>query len=116
MKVNNLYARKTHFQRAIDGDTIVAMLDHGCRVYSSQVIRLARINAPEFDDATPEGKQKALDAKQFVLDFFTPDGRCEVETISQDPYGRWLGEVTKNGRNLSDQLVAAGLAEPYASA
>lgn len=107
------YAHKTTFQRSIDGDTIVVLLDCGVRVYSSQVIRLARINAPEMNDPTPEGKEKAHKARDFIVSFFVPSWECEVETIRQDPYGRWVGEVTRNGKNLSDELLRAGLAVPY---
>lgn len=105
-----IYAHKTKFVRAVDGDTVIMHLDLGVRVFSTQVIRLARVNTPELNDF--EKKELALKAKAFVTNFLA--GKfCVVETKQQDPYGRWVGEVWADGVNLSDELLKAGLAEPY---
>ena len=107
------FSLKTKFVRCIDGDTIIALIDQGLAVYTQQVLRLARINAPELKDDPEKGSaaKKALDD----LCKLYGDERMVVETLKRDPYGRWVAEVwIGNGEtNLSDWLVAQGHAVPH---
>lgn len=40
--------------RVLDGDTFWARIDHGCRIFSEQKIRLKNFNAAELNDERPE--------------------------------------------------------------
>lgn len=100
--------------RVVDGDTVwvEVVLDCGFRVrITHQVkIRLDGINAPEMN--TSEDKA----AKAFIEDWFARhqvDGIVLYTRKHPEKYGRWLGRFESAGRVLNDELVAAGLANPY---
>jgi len=108
------YEHETKFIRAVDGDTIDVMIDHGFRVYTRQRLRLARIDAPELRDKDPEVMKRAFEARDFIVHFFVENGfRCALYTEKTDRFGRYIAEVEVNGKNLSDELLRVGLAETY---
>jgi micrococcal nuclease len=95
--------------RVIDGDTIDVLLDLGLKVYKGERLRLARINAP---DAPVADKDKASAFLQHLLD--NAPHELKIETLRLDPYGRWVSEIwLAGGLNLSDAMLAAGMAVPY---
>jgi endonuclease YncB( thermonuclease family) len=94
--------------RAIDGDTVVADLDLGWKVWFRDVrIRLEGINAPE------RGKPGATEATAELQAF--EGERIKVASHSVDKYGRVLATVTVlNGEiDLSDHMLDGGFAEIY---
>jgi endonuclease YncB( thermonuclease family) len=108
---------RAEWERTVDGDTIVLRLDQGMHVQRVERCRLARVNCPEI--STSSGR----DAEEFTAAWFTEsnigwreeDWPLSVETHKADDYGRWLVEVVRrsDGRNLADDLLAAGHAEPW---
>ena len=96
----------------VDGDTLDVVFDVGFYLTTRVRLRLARINAPEVNG--PD-KPTALAAKQFVADWTSKNaGAMYGHTQKTDVFGRYLCEiVTTAGDNLSDDLLAAGLAVPY---
>jgi endonuclease YncB( thermonuclease family) len=96
-----------------DADTIYLIVDAGFYVtIRRRPYRLLRINAPEL--STDAGK-----AAKIACDAFLRAGHvvtCQTfknKTASGDPeltFDRWLAEVWVDGQNLSDYLVAQGLA------
>lgn len=107
------YAHKTKFIRAVDGDTVVLLIDHGLSVYSQQILRLARVNCPELKSADPEIKKKAMDAKAAVTYLLSTVEFLTCETIGKDPYGRWVSEVWVGAINVSDWLIEEEFAVKY---
>lgn len=92
----------------VDGDTIVCLLDLGFHVSITQRFRLARVNTPEIKSKDP----KALEAKAFVEKM--TEGTFMVVSKKQDKYGRYVAElITKDEKNLSDELIKANLAVAY---
>ena len=96
--------------RVTDGDSIVSHLTrdigfHGVVAFD-QTLRLNRINTP------PKGTDVGDRATAFVVAKVTPDVIVNIETVKPYKYGdEWMAEVTlPDGSNLSDALVAAGLA------
>jgi micrococcal nuclease len=98
--------------RVIDGDTIVADLDLGWHTWRhSEHVRLVGIDAPERSD-----QARWIQAKSYVERLLPPG--TEVLLISEEleKYGRTLGRIVlQDGRDVSGELVKAGLARPYAS-
>lgn len=92
--------------RVVDGDTIVADLDLGWKMWKKdQHIRLLGINAPEMNLA--EGKE----AKAYLQAFLSPNDRIIVASHSIDSFGRVLGDVTLcnfDATNLSHLMVESG--------
>src|SRR5207249_1198462 len=99
--------------RVIDGDTFDCIVDLGFNVTIYIRVRLARINAPELRG--PE-QQRAQLAKNFVIASLT--GIFAVTFVKFDDYGRYVCDVwyesgSGEWHNLSDDLLHAGLADPY---
>lgn len=82
---------------AIDGDTLRC---------SDERVRLARIDTPERREV---GFREAKDHLAVLIRGI--EVRCVVR--KREKYGRLLGECNVNGQNLSDAMLASGLAERY---
>jgi len=107
----------------VDGDTIKMMIDLGFYCWTEQIIRLARINAPDVKNWGAKGIEDP--ARDFVLGVLPPGAVCVVKISRREKYGRFLGEVLfvpgetdrnriiANARNLNDELLRAKLVAPY---
>ena len=99
-----MYEYGIRLLRVVDADTIRADIDMGFRAWlHDATLRLLRINAPEMN--TQEGKDAAVWLAQYLM-----GGKLIATTYKGDSFGRWLAEITKDGENVSDALVAAGQA------
>jgi len=98
--------------RVIDGDTIlVDMRCPCCQVWSQQRVRLARIDAPELNGPR---RHEAETARAWLRDqIHGKPIQLGVSRAWPDRYGRVLAEVMIDGRNMSNELIQAGLARPY---
>jgi micrococcal nuclease len=95
---------KTH-----DGDTCTVDIDLGFSViFRNQIIRLARINAPEL--ATPGGPPA-----QVALSGMISGKPITLKTTldRKEKFGRYLGEIWVGGLNVNDEMVRLGFAVPY---
>jgi endonuclease YncB( thermonuclease family) len=95
--------------RVIDGDTFVADVDLGFRLWQrAATFRLAGVDAFELRD--PKGPA----AKQFLQDLVDRSGgSAQVRTHKPDPrdkYGRWLADLLIHNGSVADLLLEAGLA------
>jgi endonuclease YncB( thermonuclease family) len=86
-----------------DGDTL--RLREGNRIVN---VRLACIDAPESSQA-PFGAQ----ARQQLQALATVGSSVELRIKATDRYGRSVAELTRDGRNLNQALVASGVAFVY---
>lgn len=89
--------------RVKDGDTFVI---RNAGITNFEDVRVCCINTPEkkqpqFAEATAFTTQW-LEAGPFIL-----------EACKRDSFGRLLGTVTRDGHDLADALLEAGLAVPY---
>lgn len=99
-----MYTYATRLLRVVDADTLRADVDLGFRAWLHDVtLRLLRIDAPEKN--TDEGKAAAAWLGQFLM-----GKKLIATTYKGDSFGRWLTELTADGVNVSDALVAAGQA------
>lgn len=106
-----MYKYKAKCVRVIDGDSIVADLDCGFYITLKDVVfRLNRINTPEI-----KGKERpqGLKSKKWLKELI--EGKeitIETQKAKQrGKYGRYLGEIWFDGKNINDWLVKEGLAE-----
>lgn len=112
--IQDSYIRKAKCINVVDGDTIDVDIDLGFYTTIRQRFRLLRINTPEvygedklFGLASKEFTQEKLLNKQIVF-----------KSTKTDSFKRWLAEVwyideAGNQINISDELLANGLAELY---
>jgi endonuclease YncB( thermonuclease family) len=85
-----------------DGDSITCLTPDK----RQKKVRLNAIDAPE------RGQPFADKAKQ-VLSGMVFDKDVEVEIIGEDKYGRTIGRVTIDGRDVDEEMVAKGMAWQY---
>lgn len=102
--------------RHLDGDSLVARIDLGFRLWSEQHLRLNGLDAPELRSRDPEQRRDAL-AAQYRLAGLVPVGAtCTIRTDPdpRDKYGRWLCQITTDdGKDVNAVLLSEGLARAY---
>lgn len=107
----NDYTYQASVVQVLDGDTVRCTLDLGLRIYSTQPVRLAGIDAPE--KHTDAGKA----ARAFLASLLQPGEAVVVHTRKPDKYGRVLGTIlaSHDGHQLdvAQAMVQAGHAVPY---
>ena len=86
-----------------DGDT--------CTSSKGEKIRLACIDTPEIKGKRAKPNE-AIAAKNFLNEIIKGK-KVSIRRITEDKYGRTVGELTFNGENLQELLVKKGHAEIY---
>lgn len=100
-----MYTYAARLVRVIDGDTVALDLDLGFYQWRlGRSYRLARIDAPE------RGTEAGKDATAHVVSILTGASFLMVQTSRADSFDRWIVELFADGRNVSDEMVAAGYA------
>ena len=112
--IQDEYIRKARCINVIDGDTIDVDIDLGFYTTIRQRFRLLRINTPE---VYGEQKLLGLASKAFTVEKLL-NKEIVFQSFKTDSFKRWLAEVwytdvDGNQINISDELLAKGLAESY---
>lgn len=84
-----------------DGDTYRLLLDSGCDGGLFPALRLSRAGAPELDE--PGGPE----ATEWARNTLTNAASITV-TVHGRSFERWVAAITVDGRDLADEMVAAG--------
>jgi len=107
-------------ERVVDGDTIRVSLDLGFKTFEKQILRIAKINAPEL--GTKEGKKsfKTLEKILAQYDYLI------IKTLKTDIYGRYVADIflPNNGQDhpqetandgvyLNQNILDLGIAKVY---
>lgn len=111
------YTYRANVVDIIDGDTIDVDIDLGFYIWArKQRIRLLDIDAPE-----PKGETKTEgDAATAYLKGLIAAKTIILKTVKgkdgadrDDSFGRWLGIVYIDGRNVNKLMIESGHAVPY---
>jgi micrococcal nuclease len=109
-----LYVYKAKLDRVVDGDTIDATIDLGFDTWAFRRIRLAGIDAPETRTRDLVEKQAGFASKERLEALLGPVGSPFVlHSLSLDKYGRVLGVLWVDDKNINDTLLQEGHAEIY---
>lgn len=87
IRPQQLHAYKAFVEKVVDGDTIRVNLDLGFGIFHHEILRLAKINAPEM--ASEEGKKCA----QVLTEILKDVPFLIIRTIKTDIYGRYIADV-----------------------
>ena len=88
--------------RVIDGDTVIG------RSNNSEIkIRLSEIDAPELDQVF------GLASKECLSDLIRKTNNLKFKSNGKDRYGRSLGWLVTNDKNLNYEMVKQGCAWVY---
>lgn len=110
VKKSQIHTYKAYLERVVDGDTIRTYLDLGFGVWHHEILRLAKINAPEL--STKEGKiasaklSELLENTEILI----------IKTNKTDIFGRYIADVfleNEEGKYLNQMMLDAGVAEEF---
>ena len=107
-----MYTYKAKLLRVVDGDTVDAMIDLGFGVWKKLRIRFYGLDAWESRTRDLDEKKKGLAAKARVADLLT-NGEFTLKSHGVGKYGRCLGELFIDERNINNILVNEGHAKKY---
>ncbi len=121
VKSAQMHTYKAYVERVVDGDTLHVILDLGFKMQHREILRLAKINAPEA--ASSEGKKAARVLAEILKDV----PFLIIKTNKTDIYGRYVADVffdenkkekdpqkvADAGVYLSQLLLDRGLVEKY---
>ena len=108
LSVDPLYAGPLKVSRVTDGDTITV---RDGRV--EKTIRLVGIDAPEVSHKKREPGQPYSQQATKHLAGVVLNKTLDIKEYGHDRYGRTLGEVFLDSRNVNLEMVDAGFAEVY---
>lgn len=98
-----------------DGDTFSADIAGWPEIVGHRIgVRVAGIDAPELRGECPCEVALAKDARAFVTHKLQNADTIALRHVRRDKYFRLLAEVWVDGENLSESLIDAGYARPYA--
>ncbi len=107
-----MFEYRAFVRRVYDGDTITVDIDLGFDVLmKNQKIRLLGINSPEIRG---ENRQAGLVSRDFLREKIS--GKWVVLKTKKDKkgkYGRWLGEVFLEEKNINALMLSEGMAKKY---
>lgn len=99
--------------RVVDGDTISVRAHIWLGLEMETIVRFAGIDAPELHGHCEAEVDLAQKAKAYV-EGRVASGQVQLRDIVRDKYGgRVLARVQASGADLSQDLLAAGLAHQY---
>jgi|TARA_Y100000034_G_scaffold114338_1_gene150355 micrococcal nuclease len=113
---NKLYHYSAEVTRVVDGDTVDAFVDLGFDMHSKQRVRLFGINTPECRTRDKEEKKRGLAAKARLKEMLSEEkNKCVIKTRldKKGKFGRVLGVLYVNDKDLNTQLVKEGHAKKY---
>jgi endonuclease YncB( thermonuclease family) len=94
-----------------DGDTIKVNINHLPQLFGHNLpVRLAHINTPELRGCDPA---RAAAAKKFVTDTIPVGNYVNLTNCKRGSFFRVVCDVTYRGKNISQELLKHGLADPY---
>lgn len=100
--------------RIIDGDSLVVDIPTFPLIIGKRIpVRIANCDTPEKNDKNPAIRARANAAKRFTASLAPPGSTVWLRQIQRDKYFRLLARVEAAGRDLTDALIANGLALPY---
>tara|TARA_R100001463_G_scaffold26759_4_gene62452 strand:+ start:3257 stop:3598 length:342 start_codon:yes stop_codon:yes gene_type:complete len=107
-----MYTYKAKLDRIIDGDTVDAVIDLGFDVSVHKRIRLAGIDTPESRTRDLEEKERGLASKARLVEMLE-GGEFVLESKEVGKYGRVLGTLFVDDKNINQTLVEEGYAVEY---
>lgn len=105
---------KADITSVYDGDTLYITEKSCPPVFCTHIgVRLNGIDTPEMRGACQLEKDKAKEAKLFLLSALKNGSVIELRNTSREKYGRLIGDMYIDGKSIGDQMIASGLAVAY---
>ena len=110
-----MYEYKAQVVKVVDGDTVDMLFDLGFNIYHSCRVRMLGIDTPESRTRDLEEKARGKLSKQFLKDCLL-DQKVVIKTHKKNAkgkFGRVLGELWIEDRNINQEMVGLGYAVEY---
>ena len=102
------------WERCYDGDTCFFTIPNTHPLLGDKIgVRLARCDAPEVSTKCEAEKAAADEARDALVERLRQATVIDLREVERGTYFRLVAEVIADGENLSDVLLARGLAWPY---
>ena len=109
-----MYEYSATLVKIVDGDTVDVLIDLGFNTTKKERVRLLGIDTPESATKDLVEKKLGLEAKEYIIQWFTKNTPFRLQTTKDDKYGRILGVFTGlDGKTLNTRLVDEGYAWAY---
>jgi micrococcal nuclease len=102
----NLYNYRAKCVNVVDGDTADMVIDVGFYLTTRVRVRFLGINTPE------RGREGYSEATEH-LESLILDREVIIETYKSDSFGRYLGTVYVDGKNVNREMIDLGYAVPF---
>ena len=100
--------------RVYDGDTITVNIPTWPSIIGNKIgVRIFGIDTPELRTKCAEEKKLAIKAREFVKDKINKANSVDLKEILRGKYFRIVAKVLIDNKDISDVLIAQGLAVPY---
>ena len=110
--VNLMWEYQAEVLRVVDGDTVDVRVDLGFKVHFNVRVRMYGMNAPESRTRNKEEKIRGLAAKE-RLEQLLEDKEVVIKSHGVGKFGRCLGTLYVNEKNINAQLISEGHATEY---
>ena len=102
------------WERCHDGDTCTFNIPNVHPLLGDKIgVRLARIDAPEVRTKCKAEKAEGYKARDALVERLSQAKVIDLREVERGKYFRLVAEVLADGENISDVLLARGLAWPY---
>ena len=111
-----MYEYSCKVERVVDGDTIDVTLDLGFDILHKCRVRLYGIDTPESRTRDLDEKARGKMAGAFLKEAIEEGEQVVIQTKLKDSkgkYGRVLGDVVVDGKNINQTMVQCHLAVAY---
>ena len=112
-----LYTYKvSRIHSVYDGDTCTLDIDLGMNIIrKKEKVRLYGIDTPELRGVSDEEKERGRQARDWLYEQLDEAKEVLIRTYKdkEGKYGRLLGELLADGKNLNKALVEQGMAKKY---
>jgi endonuclease YncB( thermonuclease family) len=97
-----------------DGDTIKCDIDLGFSIIlRKQSVRSLGINCPEIRTKDKKEKALAYEARDQLRHILEDAEVIALQSHGKGKFGRILGTLFADGKNVNDMMIDLGLARPY---
>ena len=97
-----------------DGDTIKCDIDLGFSIIlKKQSVRSLGINCPEIRTKDKKEKALAYEARDQLRHILEDAEVIALQSHGKGKFGRILGTLFADGKNVNDMMIDLGLARPY---
>tara|TARA_R100001163_G_C5026432_1_gene167842 strand:+ start:45 stop:464 length:420 start_codon:yes stop_codon:yes gene_type:complete len=110
-----MYEYKCEITRVVDGDTVDVIIDCGFSILHKTRVRMYGIDTPESRTRDLDEKARGKLAAKYIQDHIDngTDTIIKTEKDSKGKFGRILGKILIDGKDINQSMIDENLAVSY---